>query len=114
MPDGSLAFTPIFDASDERTVEFLRIYTARFGSAPEDIERAAVANAIPYLVRDLIEKDGEDAAKMRKTLESMIAGWSGGAIGSLSIDREGNAVWGRYEVKETREGASETLGVVGA
>lgn len=113
LPAGTLAFAPEFDVTETRAAEFMHQYAVRFGAAPDDIGQAAVSNAMPYLIRDLVQKDGDDPAKMTKTLETMIAGWSGGAIGSLSIDRNGDAVWDRFEVLDFGGATPTKIGTTG-
>jgi|GEM_PF-4896632 len=112
FPEGTVTVIEAFVTGDERVTDFTKTFTGKYGSAPTDLELSAIADAAPYLIRDLVQKDGEDTTSIQKTLSTLVNGWSGGAIASLTFDKNGDAVPSRFVIMGTSEGVQTALETV--
>lgn len=91
LADGNGYAAPTSTPDSQRLQEFTQKFTNRHGDAPTFLPEQVSAYSSVYLVRDLIAKDGLDAVKMQKTL-STLAGWAGGALGNVTLDKNGDMV----------------------
>lgn len=110
--EGVTFVTPFYDYQDERMQQFIKLYKARYGEEPAYPLYAANAYSQTYLLRDLIEKDGYDGAKMQKTLQAPLTGWSGGAFGKVDLDKMGDTLQRSFTAWKMEGGALVSKGTV--
>lgn len=91
LADGNGYAAPTSTPDSQRLQEFTQKFTNRHGDAPTFLPEQVSAYSSVYLVSDLIKKDGLDAVKIQKTL-STLAGWAGGALGNVTLDKNGDMV----------------------
>lgn len=63
-----------------------------------------------YLVKEMLEKQGEDGQKIQQGLATLTH-WKGGALDDVTFDQYGDIKWDAYALKEARNGKAETLKV---
>lgn len=103
---------PFYDYQAERMQQFIALYKARHGEEPAYPLYAANAYSHTYLLRDLIEKDGYEAAKMQKTLRAPLTGWSGGAFGKVDLNTRGDTIARSFALWKIEGGSLVSKGVV--
>ncbi|MBP9749098.1 ABC transporter substrate-binding protein [Patescibacteria group bacterium] len=110
--EGVTAIAPFYDVQSERVMQFAKLYKARFGEDPAYPLYAANAYSQTYLLRDLIEKDGYDGAKMQKTLQAPLTGWAGGAFGKVDLDKMGDTLQRTFAAWKVEGGALVSKGAI--
>ncbi len=110
--EGVNGIAPLYDLQSERVQQFMRLYKARYGEEPAYPLYAANAYSQTYLLRDLIEKDGYDGAKMQKTLQAPLTGWSGGAFGKVDLDKTGDTLLRTFTAWKVEGGVLVSKGTI--
>jgi branched-chain amino acid transport system substrate-binding protein len=110
--EGGTFLAPLYDRESERMQQFLAHYKSRYGEEPAYPFYAANAYSQTYLLRDLIEKDGYDAAKMQKTLRAPLTGWSGGAYGKVDLNKMGDTTARAFAVWKVEAGSLVAKGTI--
>lgn len=91
LADGHGFAAPTSTPDKQRLEEFQQKFNNRHGEAPTYLSEQMSAYSSVYLVSDLIKKDGLDGVKIQKTL-STLAGWAGGALGNVTLDKNGDMI----------------------
>ncbi|TAL19489.1 hypothetical protein EPN90_03340, partial [Patescibacteria group bacterium] len=110
--EGVVGFEAFYNENSERAARFTQAYKDRYAEDPAFPFFMANAYSEVYLLRDLLEKDGNDGVKMQKTLTTLIKGWAGGALTDVTLDKNGDIEWKSYSVKEIKGGAVTEKSVI--
>lgn len=100
---GVTGFEAFFDEKGDAAAKFASAYKAKYNEELAHAFYQANAYSSVYLVKELIEKNGEDGEKLQAAL-STLSGWSGGALSKVTLDKNGDIEWKSYSVKEIKDG----------
>ncbi len=101
--EGVVFSTAVFDETNEKTVAFLAVYTAKYGTEPVNLFAAIAAYDSVYLLAEAMEAmDGEDPEKISTYFNDSVHDWQG-LMGTFNFDDNGDAVT-EFEIRKIVKG----------
>jgi|GEM_PF-1623466 len=101
--EGVYGFEAFYNETGDSASKFLSMYESReHEKAPFPFYMANAYSSI-YLLKDLIEEQGNDGTRLR-TAFLALKHWKGGALNDLTFTDQGDILWSTYQVKLVRGG----------